>query len=789
MTSRLLLRKALRDLRRRRSQIAAVAVTVFLGILLFAANYDAASNLDASYHEVYDRLDFADVWATGGPTDEIVAELQADPDVTAIGTRTRFDAPLRIGDRELVGTVIGMPTDGEPPLNRLWVLDGRYFEPGDEATGAAIIEQHARDEFDLAPGDAIGILGDDGWQELELTGAAASAEYVWLAPNRQQLFTVPDEFAVVFVPEPVARDLAPEVPLQVVAGVVDHRDDTAARLVAATRSAGAADAYTRSEQASNVTLQNDVSGFEQLAFVFPVLFLTVAGIAALVLLSRLVRTERPQIGMMVANGMSTRAIRAHYTTHALVAVLLGAIPGLILGALLGRWVSSQYTAFLDIPVTVTHFSPATIMISLAFAVVVTALAGGLPARAAARIRPAEAMRPPTPRAVTRRSLVERLWPGSLPESVRMVVRNVTRNRRRFVSTAAGVVLALMMIITSLGLADTTAGAFDEQFDEVDLRDLTVTFDAPVTDAELAQLDARSDVATAERFVELPVVFESPDGTSDQLLQVFERDTAAHGFKTALPADGIVLSELAADDLDVDIGDEITVSVPTLGGEERPSEPAGGTFRFDATVSGIVDEPVPSISYTSIDTWESVGAPPTHRAVLTLTDPSSHEAARDAIQAAPGIAAVVDQQATESALRDLMALTYLFIALMLAFSVIMAIALVYNMVSVSLAERTGEVAALRANGVGHRFIRRTVTTENLLTMLAGIVPGTIVGLLLARSFLQQFDTDSITFDFVLHGRSLALAIGLVLVSAIVAQWPGLRALRRLNIASVVRERSE
>ena len=49
MTTRLLRRKVLRDLRRRRSQIAAVAVTVFLGILLFAANHDAARNLDASY--------------------------------------------------------------------------------------------------------------------------------------------------------------------------------------------------------------------------------------------------------------------------------------------------------------------------------------------------------------------------------------------------------------------------------------------------------------------------------------------------------------------------------------------------------------------------------------------------------------------------------------------------------------------------------------------------------------------------------------------------------------------
>ena len=61
--------------------------------------------------------------------------------------------------------------------------------------------------------------------------------------------------------------------------------------------------------------------------------------------------------------------------------------------------------------------------------------------------------------------------------------------------------------------------------------------------------------------------------------------------------------------------------------------------------------------------------------------------------------------------------------------------------------------------------------------------------MARLFLQQFEMSSVTFDFVLRNRSLAVAIVLIVASAVVAQWPGLRTLRRLDIAQVVRERSE
>ncbi len=785
MTNRLLLRKAGRDLRRRRSQIAAVAITVFLGIGLFAANYDAAANLDASYRELYDRLDFADVWGVGGPVDEIVAELTADPDVVAVSTRTRFDAPITIGDRQLVGTVIGMPTDVPAALNRLYLLDGRDFLPADRSADVAIVEQHGQKEFDLVPGDGVAVRGADGWRQLELVGSAASAEYVWLAPSRQQIFTVPDEFAVVFVPEPLARALAPGAPTQLTVGVADHDPAAAVRVADAVRAGGASDVYTRAEQASNNALQSDVTGFQQLSFLFPVLFLSVAGMAAFVLLSRMVRTERPQIGMMVANGVSVHTVRWHYTTHAFVAVFLGAVPGLAVGALIGRWISGLYTGFLDIPITVIRFSPATILWSLAFSVGVTLLAGGLPARAAARIEPAEAMRPPAPRSVTKRSVVERIWPRPLPQWVRMVVRNVTRSPRRFLSTVLGVVLALVLLITSLGMADTVFAVFDRQFGEVDKRDLTVTFDHAVGAADLAALEARAEVADAERFAQAPVVLAANGATSDQLLQAFESDTVAHGFDAPLPADGVVISDLARRELGVQVGDAIEIVVSTFGGSQAPV----ATARIPTTVAGVVDEPIPSVSYASIDAWDRLGAPATTVAVVTLTDGDAHQAVRDSLQAEPGVVAVVDQRAMVDTLRQLMGLTYLFIGLMVVFALIMAIALVYNMVSVSLAERTGEVATLQANGVGGRFVRRTVTAENLLTVGAGVVPGAVLGWLMARAFLTQFETESFTFDFLLTNRSLLLSIGLVLAAALLAQWPGLRALNRLDLAAVVRERSE
>ena len=56
-------------MRRQRWQFLAVLVTIVLGVMLFAASYDAYRNLEASYTDTYDRLAFADMTVTGADAD------------------------------------------------------------------------------------------------------------------------------------------------------------------------------------------------------------------------------------------------------------------------------------------------------------------------------------------------------------------------------------------------------------------------------------------------------------------------------------------------------------------------------------------------------------------------------------------------------------------------------------------------------------------------------------------------------------------------------------------------
>ena len=62
-------RKLVRDMRRHRAQFVAVAITIFLGVAVFAASYDSFQNLEASYSQTFVDYRFANLTVRGGEVD------------------------------------------------------------------------------------------------------------------------------------------------------------------------------------------------------------------------------------------------------------------------------------------------------------------------------------------------------------------------------------------------------------------------------------------------------------------------------------------------------------------------------------------------------------------------------------------------------------------------------------------------------------------------------------------------------------------------------------------------
>jgi putative ABC transport system permease protein len=786
--------KRRRDMRRQRWQFLAVFVTITLGVMLFAASYDAFLNLESSYTGTYDRLGFADMTVTGA--DESFPETAASIEgVATVEVRRVADVPFRIGDDVLHGRLIGTPPDVQPVVNQIDMTAGEYLASADPR--GLVAEEHLVDQFDLRVGDQIEVLAGSEWSEGVVVGTAVSAEYLWPAESRQNFFPPPGTFGVAFVSEDVLSAVPSIAVAEQTVILYDDeadRDATNAAVEQAAIAAGAADVLTQADQPSNAGLKLDLQGFEEMAIMFPVLFLLAAGMATFIILTRVVYSQRAQIGTLMASGVSRRLITRHYLSYGLILGLGGAIVGVVIGMLLGWAITGMYTNALGIPDTVTEFHWVTPIIGLIFGLAVGTLAALAPTRAASRLSPAEAMRGDTPTQDGGSSLAERLVPPirQLPVRWLMVLRGVGRNRRRSLSTIIGVVLALTLILASWGMIDTVTNLLDRNFNEIAIEDVNVFLKVRVDDAAVATVQATPGVSEAEAVVAVAVSVRGPDGTYSSQLEAYRSDTAVHGFDTPdgrLPEEGVVAGKALETEIGVSEGDTLELSFPTLG------------TSFSTTIVGFVDEPLGTLIYMGQDAFERALAdadPPIPADVLedpsislikaVFDDDADRAAVIDQIEDHEITAAVIDSRALYDMFQDFLGFFYAFVGIMLAFGAVMAFALIFNTISVNVAEREGEYATMRANGLSQKQLASLITGENLLLTTLGILPGLVVGYAVAALFMQSYSSDMFTFELDMNWTTLLFSALAMIVVALLSVLPAIRTVRRLDIASVVRERS-
>jgi putative ABC transport system permease protein len=783
--SRTLRTKLRRDMRRQWPQLAAVTITVLLGVALFGASYDAYLNLNASYNKVFTDQRFADLWITGGPTATLADQASHTPGVAAVTTRTQADVPLQVGADKLRGRIIGIPAGSQPAIDGVTVLAGRY--PASVGDGV-LVEHHIADHFRLHPGDTVAILGPGGWQQVRVAGVVSAAEYLWPARSRQEPITLPDQFGVLYVPEPLATRTAGTGPNQILVrldrGAPGGTLDSLRRLAIA---GGASDVVTRDQQPSNSLLHEDINGFSELSYLFPLLFLTAAGLATYILLTRRVQAEQPIIGTMLAAGVPRRQVLRHYLGYGLIAGTAGAIGGVLAGVLAARTLSSLYLQAIGLPpgsAVIAGLHPATAATGLAFGILTGLLAAYGPARHAARIPPAQAMRGTPPTARGRTSLLERLLPPvrRLPAQWRYVLRGIGRNRRRTAFTALGTVLALLLILTSWTMIDTMNAAMHTQFDTVQKQDARADFTAPATPADLDALARVPGVAAVEPMTELPVTLSAGGRSYATALIALPQHTTMHGFQapggatTTLPTQGILVGQAIHDQLHVTTGDTITVRV----GDAAP---------VPARIAGLLDEPMGTYAYTSAEQLraQTPDAPVTS-ALLRLAPGADRDTVRRTVTGLPAIAAYQDSKALSRLYQQFSGLFYTFIAAMLALGALMAFAIIFTTMSVNILERQREMATLRIGGVPQRTVARIFTSENLLLTLLGVIPGLILGVLGGRAFLATYTNDQLRLELAIRPLTLIASAAAILAVAVLSQRPGLRAIARLDLASTVRERA-
>ena len=784
-------KKLVRTLWWSRGQSIAVAMVVLCGTACYIAIASAHSNLVLTRDTYYSQYRFADfeIHLERAPL-TAVFKLESLPGVHQVRGRIVKDVNLDIDgeDEPRVGRIISMPNRQRDVLNDLCLMEGRYFSEGKQ--NEVILSQRFAQANGLKPGDSIEASIDNKKHTLRIVGTALSPEYVYTIRSVQELVPNFERFGILWVPQDFAETaLDMNEACNNIIGSVDNPEELDALLDTAE---DILDPYgifakvKREDQISNRFISDEIVGLEVMAKIVPGLFQGIAALVMLVLLNRMVRKERTEIGLLKAYGYSNFAVSFYYIKYALLLSLAGCLGGFALGQWLANAMIRLYVEYYNFPILQSRVYPEVLARSVAIGIVF-ALFGALSAAIrAARIQPAESMRPEAPRH-GHRTLIERfaiLW-RNLSFTWKMIVRNVSRNAFRASLNAFGVMISSGLLIMGFFTLDSMDYMLKFQFEEVQREDVKVSFEAERGKDALYEAMRFAHVRYAEPLLQYPfeiknewrkkdiVIIGLPDGAQLQKLVDAQEKTVPVG------ETGLVLSDRLARDLDVAVGDTLRVK-PLMGRVTKEK---------DVTVSKIVAQYLGSSAYMNIDELSRVlDEPFALNAVLLRTERGMESELNKQLKDVPGIAAVEIKADSLKGLQSTIEQSAQISNTMnLLFAAVIAFSIIYNITTVSLAERQRELASLRVLGFSRQEVGRILYHENFAMCIVGLILGIPFGVGVCRLIVKAYDTELYRLPFHLENSTYISATICSFLFVVIANLAVRHKINRLDMVEVLKER--
>lgn len=749
--------KLFRDLWRLRTQSMAIALVIAAGVGMVVMSFGLIRSLEATRAAYYDQYRFADLFAPVRRAPETAMRQVVNlPGVAAAESRISAMAMLDIAGvaEPVTARLHSLPSTGQPLLNRLALRSGRLPDPArpDEVVASEAFATAAR----LSPGDRFSALIYGKQVELHLVGTALSPEYVYaVAPG--QIFPDNRRYGILWMGREslaAALDLTEAFNEVVVSLSPKARPgEVIRRLDAVLEPFGGTGAYTRDQQISDRFVTNEIDQLRAAIEVLPPIFLAVAAFLLNIVLGRLVDTEREVIGLLKAFGYRDRAIMVHYAQLALLLAAGGLLLGALLGVWLGRAAAGLYQTYFAFPFL--EFRAGFDAFLVAFAATLAAvLLGAIGAVwRAARLTPAEAMRPPAPVDFSGRiaTLAQRLSPD---EPSRMILRGLLRRPLRSSLTIIGIASALALYVASASMSDSLDTMIDIAFGRADRSDVTVTFSEVRDRRALLELQRLPGVIRAEPFRLVGARLRAGPREEREGLTGTDRNADLNrlvdlsGQVVEPPARGALISKRLARLLDIAPGD--TLIAETTEGER---------LHLDLPVARVVDSPLGGSVLLDRDHLGHLMREGDRLSGAYLSvDRAQLPALYAALKRTPLVAGVSVRAAALSGIEDTVAQNFGIITLFnIGFSGLIVLGVVYNSGRISLSERARDLASLRVLGFRRREVAFVLLGELALLVLLALPLGLLLGIALSRFLMERFSADLYTLPFSVTGGTLAQGV--------------------------------
>lgn len=784
--------------------MAAIAAVIALGTgtyagLLGTSAWRTQSN-DASFALLHVH-DLRAALPSGSTTDEgrlleIVAGLPHAADVA--GARERLVVPTQIAgpDGLLVpGELVGTDARPGPGVDGVHVTTGRSLTSADDGRPAVVVDGAFADENDLPLGTELTVSGG---ARLEVVGRGQSPEYFLLTGGQGGLpFLTQKSYGVLFASLHTVQE-ATATPGQVNDLVLTLRPGADREVVreeleqalAGARPSLAADTTTRDQIDAYRVLYDDIDGDERLWRVIALLVLLGAAFAAMNLTARIIEAQRREIGIGMALGVPPHLLAVRPLLFGAQIALLGVALGLLAGWAIAIPLREVFVEMFPLPIWQTPLQADVFAQAALVGFVLPFVAIAWPVWQALRVQPVEAIRVGhlAARGNGMAPLLRRM-PAPGRGYWQIPLRNVLRTPRRSALTSLGIAAAITTLVTIVGLLDTFDATLDRAEGEMlhaapDRVSVALDTFQPLDGDVIAAVDDLPEAGTVEAGLRLPGRAESGGKDVDLIIEMLPEDSAweptlLQGSRTG----GLVLAEKAAQDLDVGIGERVSV-------EHARATPAGlRTVRSELPVVGIHPNPMRMFAYLDPAFAETFGLSGTANTLsVRPAGALSAEDVRRALMEVPHVASAQTPQASTEGMRATLDEFVDILSVAALITLLMALLIAFNTTSIAVDERSREHATMLAFGLPVHTVLGLTALETVLVGILGTAGGIaggygVLNWMAATTIADVMPEIGVTAT--VAGATVAGAFALGVLTVALAPLLTLRRLRRTDIPSALR----
>jgi putative ABC transport system permease protein len=798
MITRPFLLKLFRDLWQRIGTITALVLILAVGVssyISMAGVYHDLNNARANYYHRYNLASFMIDLESAPET--AITPLTHLPNILRLRTRIRTPVMVNLPQKSyhkiphpIPGEALSLPTTPKNIINNIKLYKGSWFSS--PYAREVIIDEQFANARHLVPGDRIKVLLPDQEYDLLIIGTALSPEFVMVLPPGGVISPEPQNYAPIYFPRKflqqstnlnnsfnqllgISSDNSPIALQNTMQLLSDKLDAYGVQLQTAIH-----------DQISAKILHDELNHLQAVTTIFPTMFLLIAALVLNVIMSRLVTQQRGTIGILKALGYSNISLIFHYLLYGIMIGALGGLLGIGTGIWLQEGMLYMYRTYFAIPHLVLHIYPKTFLIGMSISII-SALLGTLwGAWQAAKLQPADAMRPPMPEKGMN-IFLERLthyW-IHLSFQHKMVMRAIFRNRVRSIVTVSASILATALVFSSLSFLDSMNKMVEFTFDLVQHQDFELTLRDPVGKEIIQTVSTLQGVKSVETKLSVPV--EMKNGPYLKRLAIVGIPTNNKMFtpvdqydqRIQITSTGLVLTEALAKMLNANINDYIQIK-PLIGDQKK--------------VNVLIKKIVPSyigFSAYADQTWLShlLGNSWVTNNILFQLYPNTnlHTFIKAVNRFAPMINLVNQKDSKEALLETLNRFIAFSLLIMIMFAGIIAVGSIINTAIISLSERERDVASLRVLGFTTFQVAQIFFTESATLNAVGIILGLVLGIYFTYWMSAAFSTEVFSMPVVITPMRLTESAFIMCSFVLISQMIIYRIIKKLNWFDVLNNR--